>query len=165
MKQKELIQEVCGDLGIIHWMSNNQKAHLERLPLERLEARVNILLVEVEGLKSKVKQKDGDAQTAMKKVNESIEVIRKIQEYIAKLGDTVNKACLLDNHFVNQPILGAGIVTILVDYASKMESILENMRALFVGLEPKPTAIFQPTSLDIVPNSFMEMEAIPSFDM
>ena len=52
-----------------------------------------------------------------------------------------------------------------MDNARKIESILEDMKRLFAGLEPEPTMVSQPTSLDIVPNLSIKTEAIPSFDL
>ena len=59
-----------------------------------------------------------------------------IQEVIGHLGDIINKAHLFDNEVKTEGHLSAQkIITILVKYGHKMETILEEMRKLL----PKPS--------------------------
>ena len=109
------------------------KKPFHQTTIEGLKARVNIFLAKVEGHKSKVKRKDGEAKSAIKKVNESVEVIWKIQKYIGNQGDVVNKSYVFDNHLIANPISSTKIITLLLDYLCK--TILEDMGALFAGLE------------------------------
>ena len=66
--------------------------------IEGLEARVNCLLEEADELKGNVKWKEMETRSAMRKVNKSIKVIQKIQDYIGNPGDVVNKAKLFNNN-------------------------------------------------------------------
>ena len=64
-------------------------------------------------------------------INESVKVIQKIQEYMGNSSDVVNKARLFDNNLTKiGPVSGAKVVAILMNYAFKIEKILEEMRSL-----------------------------------
>ena len=91
----------------------------------------------------------------MKKVNKSVKVIQKIQEYINNSSDIVNKAQLFNNHLINYLLSGAKVVTMLVDFSWKMEDVLEDMRSLIVGLKLGTTS--QLTFLNQVPNIFRHL--------
>ena len=79
------------------------------------------------------------------------------------LGDFVNKAKLFDSGLKKTgPIFGAKVISISVDYSAKMERILDEMRTLIIGLEPKAT--LQPMPLEEVPNLFIIKEIILLFE-
>ena len=78
-----------------------------------------------------------DAEVSLNKLNESLVVICKIEEYIRNLDNVVNKVKLFDNHLEVNPVLRAKIIPIIVDFASKMEELLDDMRGLFNRLASK----------------------------
>ena len=132
--------------------------------IEGLEERGNCFLKEAKGLNGEVRQKEEEAQLAMKKVNKSIEVMWKIQEYIENLNDVINRARLLNiNLFKVRPLSSANVVVVLVDYACKMECFLEEMRSFFVRLEPKATSLSTP--LERTSNLSINTEETLSLDI
>ena len=107
----------------------------KRLPQQKtikgLKSKVKYLLAKTKELKGEAKEKEEEAQLSMWKANKSIEVIKKIQDYIGHPND-INKARLFDSNLAKaSPIVRAKIM----DYAFKMEKILKDMRSLFFGLE------------------------------
>ena len=100
----------------------------------------------------------------MQKVNKALEVIQKIQKYIGNLDDVVNKAKLFDNNLAKiGPLSRAKVMTVLVDYALKMDMIHKEIKSLFAGLEQEAAPLLP--LLERIPNFFVEMELIPSFDV
>ena len=76
------------------------------------------------------------------------------------LNDIVNKAKLFDNSYGKAKSTSkAKIINVLVNYAAKMERILDEMRVLFTSLELISAP--QPALLDKVPNISIKTEALP----
>ena len=86
---------------------------LEKLPQQQtvanMEAKVNILLTKTEKLGSDLREQIADAQFVLRKMNELVEVIQKIDKYIGHPSNIINKVKLFDNHFVNNPVSGVGL--------------------------------------------------------
>ena len=95
---------------------------------------------------------------AVNKMNNSLDVIKKIANYIGHPSNVVNKARLFNSNMAIHLIFGAKVITMLIDFKQKMEEILDNMRSLFEGLEA-----IQPTSLEMVLNISKNTKEIPSF--
>ena len=74
-------------------------------------------------------------------------------------GNVLNKAWLYDNNLVTNPISAAKVITILVDFAAKMEELLDNMKNLFDGLGPQPN---HEVALEHVLDLSLETRNIPS---
>ena len=70
---------------------------------------------------------------------------------MSNLGDVLNKARLFDDNLANHLVSITKVILILVDFAKKMEELLQNMRSLFDGLARKEIRRFYwrmcPTSL------------------
>ena len=49
----------------------------------------------------------------------------------------VNKARLFDENLARNSVLAGKVIPILVDFAKKMEELLDEMRVLFKGLQPE----------------------------
>ena len=49
----------------------------------------------------------------------------------------LNKARLFDNNLAKNPVSAAKVIPILVDFAEKMEELLDDIRSLFDGLAPE----------------------------
>ena len=95
----------------------------------------------------------------MRKVNQLAKVIQKIQEYIGNPCDMVNKARLFDNNLAKVGlVLEAKVVAIFTDYACKIESLLEEMRSWFTGLELEAASLF--TSLERIANLAVNMKVV-----
>lgn len=121
------------------YLKQEELSWTQQKTIDELKEEVNCLQSKAKELKDEVERKEEEAQLSMEKAKKTMEAIRKIQEYIGHPGDISNLAKA-------GPVSGAKVVTVFLDYASKMERIFEDMRSLFVGLEPE--AISQPTSLD-----------------
>ena len=68
-------------------------------------------------------------------------------------GDLVTKAQVFNETVANAlPMTGAKVINIMVDYSSKMETLLSKMRKLMAGLHP---AVLQPRPLDL--SKFLEI--------
>ena len=73
--------------------------------------------------------------------------------------DILNKARLFDNNLATHPISAAKVIPILVDFASKIEELLDDMRSLFDGLGLEPN---HEVALEHVPDLSMETKDISS---
>ena len=123
-----------------------------------LEARVNLLLGQKVKLEGKLKAQTANSHFALKKLNESSEVIWKIGAYIGHRGDVVNKTKLFNNNLANHLVSGANVILILVGFVQKMEELLDNMRSLLDSLDVVPATATTP--LENIPDISLEMELI-----
>ena len=69
------------------------------------------------------------------KLNDSLDLVRKIEGYIRLPADVLNKARLFDEGFAKNQVTAAKVILVLIDINQKIEEILLNMRGLFKGLE------------------------------
>ena len=115
-----------------------------------LQARVDCLLKENGELKSQVTTKEVELKEmealkattkaklmgAWERQNKALAISRKFHDFIGHAGDVINKAQLY-NEGMGQP--GASprpkVIRCLVDYDSKMEKLLKEMRALLQPAE------------------------------
>ena len=72
---------------------------------------------------------------AVNKLNNSLDLVRKIEGYIQLPMDVLNKARLFDEGFGENLVIAAKVIPILVDFNQKMEEILLDMKDLFERLE------------------------------
>ena len=56
----------------------------------------------------------------------------------------VNKVRLFDANFAKKSVLAKKVILILVDFAKKMEELLDEMRALFDGLQSEVPPLAEP---------------------
>ena len=78
---------------------------------------------------------------------------------MSHLGNMLNKAWLFDNNLATNPVMATKVISILVDFAAKMEELFNNMRSLFDGLGLEPN---QEVALEHVLNLSLETKNIPS---
>ena len=71
------------------------------------------------------------------KLNLSLAFNQKLEIYVRLTGDVVNKAQLFDANLVQHPIAAKKVILVLVDFADKMEELLDEMRIVFNGLQPE----------------------------
>ena len=160
MSQEELIWVAFTKVGIgrseelliaLGKLSNHQT-------IKDLEARINLLLGQKVKLEGKLKAQTANSQFALKKLNESTKVIRKIGTYIGHPSDVVNKTKLFNNNLANHLVSGANVILILVGFVQKMEELFDDMRSLLDSLDVVPTTATTP--LENIPDISLEMELI-----
>ena len=61
----------------------------------------------------------------------------------------MNKAQLFDANLAQHPVTAKKIIPVLVDFADKMEELLDEMRTLFDGLQPEVPSVAAENLLDI----------------
>ena len=74
---------------------------------------------------------------ALDKLNLSLAFNQKLETYVGNSGDMVNKAQLFDANLAQHPVTAKKVIPVLVDFADKMEELLDEMRVLFDGLLPE----------------------------
>ena len=73
----------------------------------------------------------------MDKLNLSLAFNQKLEAYVGNIGDVINKALLFDANLAQHPVTAKKVIPVLVDFANKMEELLDEMRVLFDGLLPE----------------------------
>ena len=94
---------------------------------------------------------------AINKLNNSLDLVRKIKGYIKQPADMLNKTRLFDEGFAKNPVIAAKVIPILVDFYQKMEEIFFNMRGFFEGLKAQTLV-----RLDQLPNLSNNIEELPT---
>ena len=130
-----------------------------RKKVDELEAKNNFLLVKTNKLKNELDEQKVENQTAIDKLNASLLLNQNLEEYVSHLSDMLNKARLFDNNLATNPVSTAKVIPILVDFAAKMEELVDNMKSLLDGLGPEPN---QEVALEHVPDLFLEIGDILS---
>ena len=74
---------------------------------------------------------------ALDKLNLSLAFNQKLETYVGNSGDVVNKAQLFDANLTQHPVTAKKVILVLVEFADKMEELLDEMRVLFDGLLPE----------------------------
>ena len=95
----------------------------------------------------------------MDKLNLSLAFNQKLEAYVGNTGDVVNKAQLFDTNLAQHPVTTKKVIPILVDFADKMEELLDEMRVLFDGLLPE----VPPLAVENVPNISGEILSLTSW--
>ena len=78
---------------------------------------------------------------ALDKLNLSLAFNQKLETYVGHTGDVVNKAQFFDANLAKNPITANKVIPVLVDFAKKMEELLDEMRLLFDGLQPEVPSV------------------------
>ena len=105
--------------------------------MDELEAKNNFLLKKANKLRTDLKETREDHHKAVDKFNAALQFNQKLEEYIGNPGDVVNKARLFDENFARNPVSTRKVILVLVDFAKKMEELLDEMRVLFDRLTPE----------------------------
>ena len=110
--------------------------------MEELEAKVSFLQEKTKKAIEKLKEEKKAHWRAVDKLNLSLAFNWKLEDYVGNTRDIVNKAQLFDANLAQHPITAKKVIPVLVDFADKMEELLDEMRVLFNGLllEVPPTA-------------------------
>ena len=111
--------------------------------IDELEAKNDFLFEKANKLRAELKETKEDHHKAIDKLNVALTFNQKLEAYVSHIGDVVNKARLFDANLAKNPVSVGKVIPILVDFAEKMEELLDKMRALFdrLQLEVHPIAM------------------------
>ena len=111
--------------------------------MEELEAKVSFLQEKSKKAGEELKKEKELHRKAVDKLNLSLAFNQKLEAYVRNTGDVVNKAQLFDANLAQHPVIAKKVIPVLVDFADKMEELLDKMRVLFDGLLPEvpPVAV------------------------
>ena len=157
-EREALIQELCQRLGNIQ--SDELLGTIEHLPsvkrMEELEAKVSFLQETTKKASEELKEEKEAHQRAVDKLNLSLAFNRKLEDYVGNSGDVVNKAQLFDANLAQHPVTATKVIPVLVNFADKMEELLDEMRVLFDGLLPE----VPPVAVENLPNISGEIPSL-----
>ena len=132
---------------------------VDNLPTQKkvneLEAKTAILLEKTSKANVELKEVKEDHRKALDKLNVALAFNQKLEAYVDHTGDVVNKARLFDANLAKNPVSAGKIIPILVDFAEKMEELLDKMRDSFDELQPEVPHIAMENLPDIsgeIPN-------------
>ena len=112
---------------------------VDDLPTQRkvdeLEAKNAFLLKKASKTGAELKEVKEDHKKALDKLNVAFAFNQKLEAYIGHTGDVFNKARLFDVNLAKNPVTAGKVIPVLVDFAEKMEELLDEMRVLFDSLQ------------------------------
>ena len=135
-EQQGLIRAICARLGNVQ--PDGLLEVIDDLPsqkkLDELEAKSTFLHEKAKKINDELKEEKEAHRKALDKLNLSLAFNQKLETYVGHTGDVVNKAQLFD---AQNPITAKKVIPVLVNFADKMEELLDEMRILFDGLHRK----------------------------
>ena len=138
-EQQGLIRAMCARLGNIQ--PDELLLAIDHLPsqkrLEELEAKTAFLQEKSKKVSEELREEKETHRKALDKLNLSLAFNQKLETYVGHTGDVVNKAQLFDANLAQHPVTAKKVIPVLVDFADKMEELLDDMRVLFDGLLPE----------------------------
>ena len=138
-EREALIQEVCQRLGNVR--PEKLLEAIEHLPsqkrMEELEAKVSFVQEKNKKANEDLKEEKEVHRKAVDKLNLSLAFNQKLEAYVGNAGDVINKAQLFDANLVQHPVTAKKVIPVMVDFANKMEELLDDMRVLFDRLLPE----------------------------
>ena len=138
-EQQGLFRALCGRLGNVQ--SGELLEAIDCLPsqkrLEELEAKTTFLQEKSKKASEELKEEKEAHRKALDKLNLSLAFNQKLETYVGNSGDVVNKAQLFDANLAQHPVIAKKVIPVLVDFADKMEELLDEMRVLFDELLPE----------------------------
>ena len=105
--------------------------------VEEFDAKNTFLHEKSKKISDELKEEKEAHRKALDKLNLSLAFNQKLETYIGHTGDVVNKAKLFDANLAKNPVTAGKVIPVLVDFAEKMEELLDEMRILFDGLKPE----------------------------
>ena len=105
--------------------------------MDELEAKNTFLLEKETQLQADLRETREDHYKAVDKLNATLQFNQKLEEYVGNPGDMVNKSRLFNENLARNPVLARKVIPVLVDFAEKMEELLDEMKVLFDGLTPE----------------------------
>ena len=138
-EQQGLIRALCGKLGNIQ--PDELLAAIDHLPsqkrLEELEAKTTFLQEKSKKASEELREEKEAHRKALDKLKLSLAFNQKLETYVRNTGDVVNKAQLFDANLAQHLVTAKKVIPVFVDFADKMEELLDEMRVLFDGLLPE----------------------------
>ena len=126
---------------------------VDDLPLQKkvdeLEAKNAFLLEKANKISTELKEEKDAHKKALDKLNFSLAFNQKLETYVGHIGDIVNKAKLFDANLAKNPVTAGKVIPVLVNFAEKMEELLDEMRVLFDRLQPEVPPIAAENLSDI----------------
>ena len=146
--QGDPIRALCKKLGNVQ--PEGLVEAVDSLPTQKkvdeLEAKNDFLLEKANKLWAELKETKEDHK-AIDKLNVAFTFNEKLEAYVDHISDVVNKARLFDANLAKNPVSAEKVIPILVDFAEKMEELLNKMRALFDGLQVLPPSLSRSSRL------------------
>ena len=105
--------------------------------MDEHEAKNAFLLEKSNKISGELKEKKEEHKKALDKLNLALAFNQKLETYVGNTEDVVNKAKLFDANLAKNPITAEKVIPTLVDFAEKMEELLDEMRVFFNGLQPE----------------------------
>ena len=138
-EREALIQEVCKRLGNVQSDGLLEAIDdlLSQKKLDKLEAKSTFLQEKAKKVSNELKEEKEAHRKALDKLNLSLTFNQKLETYVGHIGDVVNKAQLFDPNLAQHPVTAKKVIPVLVDFANKMEELLDEMRILFDRLQPE----------------------------
>ena len=118
--------------------------------MDELEAKTAFLLEKASKASAELKEVKEDHYKALDKLNVALAFNQKLEGYMGHTGDVVNKARLFDANLAKNPVSAGKIIPVLVDFAEKMEELLDEMRVLFDGLQSEVPPVATENLSDIL---------------
>ena len=135
-EQQGLIRAMCAKLGNVQ--PDRLLEVVDDLPsqkkVDELEAKNAFLHEKSKKISAELKEEKEAYKKALDKLNLSLAFNQKLETYVGHTGDVVNKAKLFDANLAKNPVTAGKVIPVLVDFAEKMEELLDEMRVLFDGL-------------------------------
>ena len=157
-EREVLIQEVCKRLGNIQ--PDGLLEVINDLPsqkkLDELEAKSTFLHEKAKKVNNELKEEKEAHRKALDKLNLSLAFNQKLETYVGYTGDVVNKAQFFDANLAQHPVTAKKVIPVLVDFADKMEELLDEMRILFDGLQSE----VPPVAAENLPNILGEIPSL-----
>ena len=136
-EQEALIRALCKRLKNVQ--PEGLLEAVDSLPMQKkvdeLEAKTTFLLEKASKVSAELKKIKEDHRKALDKLNIALAFNQKLEAYVGHIGDGVNKARLFDTNLAKNLVLARKIIPVLVDFAEKMEELLDEMQVLFDGLQ------------------------------
>ena len=135
--QQGLIRAMCARLGNIN--PDGLLEAIDDLPSQKkgskLEAKNTFLHEKSKKISEELKEEKEAHKKALDKLNLSLAFNQKLETYVGHTGDVINKAKLFNANLAKNPVTAGKVIPVLVDFAEKMEELLDEMRILFDGLQ------------------------------
>ena len=138
-EREGLIRALCKRLGNVQ--PEGLLEVVNNLPSQRkvdeLEAKNGLLLEKASKTGVELKEVKEDHKKALDKLNVALAFNQKLESYVGNTGDVINKARLFDANLAKNPVTARKVIPVLVDFAEKMEELLDKLKVLFDGLQPE----------------------------
>ena len=138
-----MIRALCARLGDVQL--DGLLETIDDLPsqkkVDELEAKSTFLHEKAKMVSDELKEEKEAHRKALDKLNLSLAFNQKLEAYVGHTGDVVNKAQLFDANLAKNPVTTGKVIPVVVDFAEKMEELLDEMRILFDGLQPEVPSV------------------------